>query len=391
MASSDELDDDIDAEPVSLKGGAASNAVTVEVQFLHYCKLHLKDTILWSVPMLFCVIVGFLGFPLFAAFWLAVPILIVIAVKKRNSVCGFFRNADANPGVVVSVDPLLIAVATDLRVSSDVGTYPAVAIIEAKLPSIDGQPPKIGMKVPTVCWYASPFADDPDHWSSFEPWPVQYATANQKDIERVLKVCSQEQWRLLQSSLKKIPKPYQSGLYYVWELEDVEGERPRSPTTKKKDTKSAKSSDRMKTREVAEALFDGLDESATRAEAMKRNVKLVASDDPEMERAWKKARATLPQFVEALSEEANGDSEFFVKKRFDEDGQSEHLWLSNIRVKGRQFVGIVGNDPQVVTNVQAGDRASVAFDEISDWMIQTGDEIQGGFTSQVLMKRQRSQ
>ena len=54
-------------------------------------------------------------------------------------------------------------------------------------------------------------------------------------------------------------------------------------------------------------------------------------------------------------------------------------------------MGIVGNDPQVVTNVQAGDRARVAFDEISDWMIQTGDEIQGGFTSQVLMKRKRSQ
>ena len=80
-------------------------------------------------------------------------------------------------------------------------------------------------------------------------------------------------------------------------------------------------------------------------------------------------------------------SEFYVKKRFDQGDRSEHIWIANPRVDGTEFVGAVGNDPQIVTNISCGDEARVEFDQISDWMVTKGDDMVGGFTVDILMRR----
>lgn len=118
------------------------------------------------------------------------------------------------------------------------------------------------------------------------------------------------------------------------------------------------------------------------------NFTFVEGDDPEMQAAFDKARASVLQFVEKMDDPQFADAEFYVKKRFDQDGLSEHMWLSVVRVEGSEFVGLVGNDPQIVTHVTCGDEARVAFNEISDWMITQGDDMTGGFTVEVLMRRQ---
>ncbi|HUT90492.1 MAG TPA: DUF2314 domain-containing protein [Thermoguttaceae bacterium] len=119
----------------------------------------------------------------------------------------------------------------------------------------------------------------------------------------------------------------------------------------------------------------------------KTTLTFYSKDDPEMEAAWQKARDSVGQFIEALDDPQFRDAVFYVKKRVDEGERTEHLWLSSIRVEGDKFVGVVDNDPQVVTNVARGQPARVAFAEISDWMIAKGDEMLGGFTVDLLMRR----
>ena len=88
-----------------------------------------------------------------------------------------------------------------------------------------------------------------------------------------------------------------------------------------------------------------------------------------------------------MDDPSYADAEFYVKKRFDQGDQSEHIWLADVRVEGADFVGLVQNDPRVVSNVKYGDEARVAQDEISDWMITRGEEMIGGFTVELLMRR----
>ena len=115
----------------------------------------------------------------------------------------------------------------------------------------------------------------------------------------------------------------------------------------------------------------------------------VRRDDPEMEAAREQARATVGSFVKLLENPQPG-TDYFVKKQFDEGENSEHIWLSDVTVAEGQFVGFVGNDPGIVKNISFDDEVRVAFDDISDWMVmRDGDVIDGGYTVDLLMKRQQ--
>ena len=135
------------------------------------------------------------------------------------------------------------------------------------------------------------------------------------------------------------------------------------------------------------SLFGGNRRDVADEDISKTTLTFYSKDDPEMEAAWQKARDSVGQFMQALDDPQFRDAVFYVKKRVDEGERTEHLWLSDIRVEGDEFVGVVDNDPQVVTNVACGETVRVAFTDISDWMIAQGDEMLGGFTVDVLMRR----
>ena len=117
-------------------------------------------------------------------------------------------------------------------------------------------------------------------------------------------------------------------------------------------------------------------------------LRYIHKDDPEMKAAWQKAREAVPEFIAALDDPALSDADFYVKKRFEQGDLTEHIWLLDVRVEGEEFVGEVGNDPQIVTTIKLGDTARVAMPSISDWMID-GDEMRGGFTVELLQRRAR--
>src|ERR1700733_2973785 len=113
----------------------------------------------------------------------------------------------------------------------------------------------------------------------------------------------------------------------------------------------------------------------------------VSADDPEMNAAISEARESAQQFITALRSPKASQSDFCIKKRFDQGENVEHIWLTDVTFDGQNFHGKVGNDPEEVTNVKFGDEAAVGKNEISDWMFIEDGKLIGGYTIKVLYSR----
>ncbi|MES2616670.1 MAG: DUF3239 domain-containing protein [Bacteroidota bacterium] len=124
-------------------------------------------------------------------------------VRKKEQ----FRSGDSNAGLVVSVNPTLVAVTTDLTKGG--GEYPVVKIIKYKKSA------SIGDKIATVALYIPSDNEHDPHWEDFFPTPMDYATTNKADIQGALNSYDPQQWEDLQRRLKQVPFPYAVGLYKV--------------------------------------------------------------------------------------------------------------------------------------------------------------------------------
>jgi uncharacterized protein YegJ (DUF2314 family) len=120
-------------------------------------------------------------------------------------------------------------------------------------------------------------------------------------------------------------------------------------------------------------------------------IAMVDSSDKEMNGAIDQARKSVQQFITALQSPKTGQSDFSIKKRFDQGDSGEHIWLTDVTFDGKDFHGKVGNDPEIVKNIKFGDDATVGKDEISDWMFIQDGKLEGGYTLRVLYSRMSSE
>lgn len=114
---------------------------------------------------------------------------------------------------------------------------------------------------------------------------------------------------------------------------------------------------------------------------------IVGSEDPEMNRAIKRARDTVDSFVKQLVSRRPSQTHFSVKKPFPlgKDPENEHI--VDLRYDGKRLHGKIGNTPVNITTLKIGDTVSLLPSEISDWMILEDGHIVGGFTFRVLWQR----
>jgi uncharacterized protein YegJ (DUF2314 family) len=114
------------------------------------------------------------------------------------------------------------------------------------------------------------------------------------------------------------------------------------------------------------------------------SVTFVEDDDPRMNAAIEKARATADSFIAALKAPKPGQAGFSVKMVFTAGDEGEHMWLAPVTYDGTQFHGTINNQPAIVKSVALGDEVSVAPAEISDWMYIDNGKLVGGETLRVL-------
>jgi uncharacterized protein YegJ (DUF2314 family) len=115
-------------------------------------------------------------------------------------------------------------------------------------------------------------------------------------------------------------------------------------------------------------------------------VVIVPNRDRDMAEAIANAQSTLDEFLTTWKALPAGTSGYKLKVRIQDDGRSEHFWVSPFREDGERFVGILANSPRVVKNVKEGQAIRFARIDVSDWgYVKDGKQI-GSYTVCVLFK-----
>ena len=113
----------------------------------------------------------------------------------------------------------------------------------------------------------------------------------------------------------------------------------------------------------------------------------MADSDPAMQKAFQKARATLPQFLQEMAK-PKGSTNHVVKIGLKHQGGTEYLWLGELKVKGDAFSGVIDNTP-VYLKQKSGDRVSFKRSDVVDWMyVDAQGRLVGNFTACALMSKE---
>ncbi|MCB2379325.1 DUF2314 domain-containing protein [Hymenobacter sp. BT635] len=111
------------------------------------------------------------------------------------------------------------------------------------------------------------------------------------------------------------------------------------------------------------------------------------ADDSLMVAAQQKSRKTVGEFVTALTSGDTTMYNFGVKAAFPADGFQEHIWLSNLTVKGDSIYGAIDNEPEYTKTVSIGQRVAVHKDSITDWNYTKNNRLVGGYSIRVIRNR----
>ena len=114
----------------------------------------------------------------------------------------------------------------------------------------------------------------------------------------------------------------------------------------------------------------------------------VGEDDAEMNKAIEKARQTIDSFDFAFKNNSKVFTFFSLKKKFEENGNVEHIWIGNIqKFENGKYVGVIDNLPEKIKDVKLGDTVVIEKKDISDWMYLKNSELHGGYTIRLLRER----
>jgi uncharacterized protein YegJ (DUF2314 family) len=113
----------------------------------------------------------------------------------------------------------------------------------------------------------------------------------------------------------------------------------------------------------------------------------VASDDPVMNAAIKKARGSVDAFWKKLATPAANEDGFAVKLAISDDANVEHFWCTGIQESSGKRSCEINNDPELVTTVKIGQRVDIDPKIISDWMYMRDGKIVGGETIRAIIPK----
>lgn len=185
----------------------ASNPGHISVKRLRWCMHRPLWPLVWGLP----VVLSFVGIVFHHWAWVIPGMPFVLVLRWYfTRLSEHFHFGNANPGLLVSISPMRVAVLADLSKGS--GFYPAIKITEARVPLVGNRKPVVGARIATVALYNDRQPNAP-YWSDFQPIPVDYVTDNIAEIESLMSTFCQADWEELIDGLDQLPKPLQVGLF----------------------------------------------------------------------------------------------------------------------------------------------------------------------------------
>ncbi len=114
-------------------------------------------------------------------------------------------------------------------------------------------------------------------------------------------------------------------------------------------------------------------------------VDLIPDGDPAMAAAVRKARATLPAFLEASRHPKPGTEAYAVKVGLGPAGRQEFFWLAPFTVTGDEVTGQLDNTPETIPGYRKGDKVKLPLSRVTDWMYVENGAMQGNYSACALL------
>ena len=119
----------------------------------------------------------------------------------------------------------------------------------------------------------------------------------------------------------------------------------------------------------------------------RHDITYVPEDDPVMQSAIERARATVPELLRHLRNPSATQTYASVKLPLHDGETVEHVWLADVKYDGERFHGRIDNEVELLRGWRLGDTVSVVPDSISDWLVIDDSIASGGFSIRVLRDR----
>ena len=117
-------------------------------------------------------------------------------------------------------------------------------------------------------------------------------------------------------------------------------------------------------------------------------IAVVDGGDEEMLSAINNARQSVKQFLEAFFSPKANQRSFLLKVGFEDEGQTEHIWLADLDLTSSPPTGVVANETRT-QRLSYMQRVPFDFKLITDWMYYEDNCLVGGFTTRVLQRSAR--
>jgi uncharacterized protein YegJ (DUF2314 family) len=124
--------------------------------------------------------------------------------------------------------------------------------------------------------------------------------------------------------------------------------------------------------------------------AKRDEIVMVPDEDPAMAAAFKKARATLDDFLVLAKNPPPHLRTIAVKVGLRDKKETEYFWIVPFREESTGFAGRLNNEPRLVKTVKMGQEIRFTKQEIVDWMyVDTlKKKMEGNFTVCALLTRE---
>lgn len=117
----------------------------------------------------------------------------------------------------------------------------------------------------------------------------------------------------------------------------------------------------------------------------------VATNDPDMAAAFRKARASLKEFLALVRSPRPSITNYAVKIGIPYRGGTEYFWISRFVQKDGVIIGRIDNTPRSVTSIREGERISFEEGDVVDWLYRENGKMIGNFTACALIKKEPPQ
>ena len=119
----------------------------------------------------------------------------------------------------------------------------------------------------------------------------------------------------------------------------------------------------------------------------KQNIRDVEISDTTYLNAINVAQENIDLFVNLVKDKKNNNLQFYIKSKFTQGEQVEHMWLVTEGFDKNLFSATLNNVPKSLTTVKYKDKIKVAKQDVEDWIIYEGDSVLlGNFISHAMQK-----